>query len=550
MQHALVRTACAALATAFLLASPAAAEPGPALAVPVGIPLRLDGTVQPAEWSDAARVSLGPGNELWIKQHGSTLLLAFEADRAWPHGARAMLYLAPPSAEKGAMTPGTVVVEFEATEHDRPHLIVRREGEMGTERVLDRVVARARLTSAACSWEMALPLDLLAGAMRGRPIGEARAVVWWHMPDARIPATWPPGLNVRAVDRGLPPALVTDAGWAVLGGLGDPGVPPAFSATEWAELLADAAEMTRRGDEAHSHVRLLSEERRKSQKRDAETEAAVFDNLRWIASREALTARDRLTWAKALRWLNRHDAAAALQEAVISGPDRALAGHAAQERAETLDGAGRHREAAEAWQWLATRPNLGPDLAGHFERAAAASRAREEVVEGEASRRAAAAEAEGAPWLEVLTSRGTIVVALHHEDEPDLAAHVLERVGAGAYDGTMWHDVVAEASATGGWEPTREHGLDVPPEARDAGPVVPFRRRDPEERLFGYERGAVALVPRSGDTVGSTWRLLTGHRPDLALEAAPVVGHVVTGMDVLDRLAQGDRIVRVRVLRR
>ncbi|MGE0193920.1 MAG: peptidylprolyl isomerase [Planctomycetota bacterium] len=521
------------------------------LTVPVGIPLTkgdFDGLVERVEWDDAARLELGRGVSARLKQRSGTLLLALECDHAWPAGARALLYFTPPEAPEGILTPGTLSIEYDAVEHDRPHLIVRRQLEMGHDRILEQVVARASRTTSGCSWEMAFPLSLLPGAKAGAPLPAIHALLWWYEPGGLASCTWPAGVTVKGGGRDLAPGLADTQGWGVLQGLEDPHQPGAFSATDWTALLAHQEEITRRGDEAHSHVRLLAEERKKSRKNDAETTAAVFENLRWIASYEPLTARDRIVWAQALRFLNRHDAAAALLESVQSDLEPSLRGRAAQERANALAGGGHYARAAEVWGWLATRPGLDESTVARLEHMVRLLREREAAFAAEWEKRAA--QAETAPLLEVVTPHGSLVIALHEQAEPDLVRHVLGLVESGAYDGTLWHEVVGEAFATGGWAATREHGLDVPPEARAEPVTVPYKRITvDEERPFGFERGAVTLVAQSGDTVGGSWRLLTGHRPDLAVDGDPVVGHVLSGMDVLDRIDQGERLIRVRRIR-
>ena len=521
------------------------------IVVPAGIPLTkdgMDGNVQRAEWDDAARVELGRGVSAYLKQRAGTLLLALECDHAWPIGARALLYFAPAQAPQGVLTPGTLSIEYDAVEHDRPHIIVRRQQEMGHDRVLEQVVARAVRTTSACSWEMALPLSLLPGAKDGSPLPAVHALIWWYEPGGVASSTWPAGVNVKGGGRDLAPGLADTQGWGVLQGLEDPHQPGGFSATAWTALIAHQEELTRRGDEAHSHVRLLAEERKKSRKNDADTTAAVFDNFRWIANFEPLTARDRIVWAQALRFLNRHDAAAALLETVQSDLDPSLRGRAAQERANTLTGGAHYGRAAELWGWLAERPGLDEPTVNRLQHMVRVQRDREAALVAEREKRAA--QAETGPLLEVVTPHGSLVIALHEKAEPELVRHVLGLVDSGAYDGTVWHEVVGEAFATGGWAATRDHGLDVPPEARAEPVTVPYKRIPvDEERPFGYERGAVTLVAQSGDTVGGSWRLLTGYRPDLAVDGDPVVGHVLSGMDVLDAIDQGERLIRVRRLR-
>ncbi|MEZ6009001.1 MAG: hypothetical protein R3F05_14720 [Planctomycetota bacterium] len=517
--------------------------------VPAGIPLTkdgMDGNVQRAEWDDAARVELGRGVSAYLKQRAGTLLLALECDHAWPIGARALLYFAPAQAPQGVLTPGTLSIEYDAVEHDRPHIIVRRQQEMGHDRVLEQVVARAVRTTSACSWEMALPLSLLPGAKDGSPLPAVHALIWWYEPGGVASSTWPAGVNVKGGGRDLAPGLADTQGWGVLQGLEDPHQPGGFSATAWTALIAHQEELTRRGDEAHSHVRLLAEERKKSRKNDADTTAAVFDNFRWIANFEPLTARDRIVWAQALRFLNRHDAAAALLETVQSDLDPSLRGRAAQERANTLTGGAHYGRAAELWGWLAERPGLDEPTVNRLQHMVRVQRDREAALVAEREKRAARRRAR-------CSSRDTARIARDRAAREGRAGARAARPRPRGQRRLRRHGL-----ARGGGRGLRRRrlGRHARPRPRRAS-RGPGRARDGPLQAHPRRRGApvrlrasaVTLVAQGGDTVGGSWRLLTGYRPDLAVDGDPVVGHVLSGMDVLDAIDQGERLIRVRRLR-
>lgn len=65
--------------------------------------------------------------------------------------------------------------------------------------------------------------------------------------------------------------------------------------------------------------------------------------------------------------------------------------------------------------------------------------------------------------------------------------------------------------------------------------------------MLGYDRGAVGMALSGKDTGGSQW--FVTHSPQPHLDGGyTVFGHVdEAGMNVVDNIARGDRIISVRV---
>jgi peptidyl-prolyl cis-trans isomerase B (cyclophilin B) len=62
-----------------------------------------------------------------------------------------------------------------------------------------------------------------------------------------------------------------------------------------------------------------------------------------------------------------------------------------------------------------------------------------------------------------------------------------------------------------------------------------------------HERGCVGLATSGPDTGGSQYYLCHSSQPHLD-GAYTVFGTVLSGFDVMDRIVQGDRMVRIRIL--
>jgi cyclophilin family peptidyl-prolyl cis-trans isomerase/HEAT repeat protein len=133
----------------------------------------------------------------------------------------------------------------------------------------------------------------------------------------------------------------------------------------------------------------------------------------------------------------------------------------------------------------------------------------------------------------VRTTQGTFVVAL----DPDLAPWNVGTITAlaekGFYNGTLWHRVVPDFVVQGG-DPTGTGwggpGYSVPAEAS-------------QKR---YLRGTVGIADAGKDTGGSQWFVMHSAAPHLE-QRYTIVGEVKTGMEVVDRLEVGDRIVGIDV---
>ncbi|MEK7857510.1 MAG: peptidylprolyl isomerase [Elusimicrobiota bacterium] len=131
------------------------------------------------------------------------------------------------------------------------------------------------------------------------------------------------------------------------------------------------------------------------------------------------------------------------------------------------------------------------------------------------------------------TEKGTIVLSLAVAEAPIHAARFLKSVQDGFYDGTIWHRVVADFVIQGG-DP-RGSGWG------DAG----FLLRD-EINTLRFDRGALGM-PKAGKDTGGCQLFIT-HVPTPHLDGRyTVFGRVESGMDAVDRIEPGDKILRARL---
>ncbi|MEX2217613.1 MAG: peptidylprolyl isomerase [Phycisphaerales bacterium] len=144
--------------------------------------------------------------------------------------------------------------------------------------------------------------------------------------------------------------------------------------------------------------------------------------------------------------------------------------------------------------------------------------------------------------VRVATSAGDITLELDPARAPITVANFLKYADAGAYDGTIIHRVVAGfVIQGGGWTPDLKERAK---EAAAAGrPDVPIRNE--WGNGLKNERGTIAMAREEApDTAAREFFInladnarLDAARPTTGNAGYAVFGRVLTGMDVVDRIA-------------
>jgi len=147
--------------------------------------------------------------------------------------------------------------------------------------------------------------------------------------------------------------------------------------------------------------------------------------------------------------------------------------------------------------------------------------------------------AEKAAWrfaratAEVRTTRGTFVVRLRGDAAPAAVASFAELAAEGFFDGTEIHRVVPNFVVQAG-DPTGT-GLGDPGYALRC-----------EVSPIPYERGTVGMALAGKDTGGSQFFVALSRQPHLDGRYT-AFGEVVSGMDAVDLIEEGDRILGVSI---
>ena len=519
---------------------PSEAAEAPALAVPETRPIQLDGIPLKAEWSEALVLPMGePGTTLRLQQFRGTLMLALESDRLWAERTTLTLLLCPEGPQAGGRGPGCVRIDYEPYDHDRQHTLMYAYGKDGTpERRHGQAVVRHNLGSHGTQLELVVGLAALGLTKDERPT--LRFCAQWARPGTGS-RFFPEGLDFQGKPGVEPPDFASAAQWARLEGWGDPTGPGAFPQAEWEAWTTLDHDITIHGGRAHERIRLLTEEWKKEIKQDKELVPEVIGNLEWVAQHERLTPSDLLIQATLWRYLNQHERAAGLLDALVEGGGL-VQNLALRERAllrasrEDFDGE------AQAWKRLAAATG-GPYAARYEAAATLALERKAHWTEEQAARRADEADAE-LPRVRLETPHGTVEIVLHAKDAPEAVKHFLELVGSGFYDGTLFHRVKGDFMAQGGDPKSRDMGCDF----AGAGSSPAEIELETNER-HGFWRGSVAYARSDVKRMnGSQFFILTAPRPDLG--EYTVFGHVVSGMPAVDRIEQCDPLRRAVALPR
>lgn len=180
---------------------------------------------------------------------------------------------------------------------------------------------------------------------------------------------------------------------------------------------------------------------------------------------------------------------------------------------------------------------------GELERAAAAW-AREEAARREEEQKG------DLPRIELVTSKGSIVLELFEDHAPNAAAGLIALVEAGFYDGLPWKPIEPNVLVQTGdpaLRPGAAAGAPHDPGWRlkdDPAPLDPARARP-------HLRGSVSLVREGGRPDSAAGLLFISLMPAPLFEGRhAVIGRVVEGQAVADRLRDGDRVERGRVVRK
>jgi len=136
------------------------------------------------------------------------------------------------------------------------------------------------------------------------------------------------------------------------------------------------------------------------------------------------------------------------------------------------------------------------------------------------------------------TEKGTIMLELWSDDAINTVKNFVELARSGFYDGLTFHRVVSDFVVQGG-DPLG-NGTGGP------GYAIPCETSGPRQK---HVNGALSMAHAGRDTGGSQFFIVLNEKNCRHLDGRHTVfGQVTEGFDVVQRIRQGDKMLKVEVL--
>jgi peptidyl-prolyl cis-trans isomerase B (cyclophilin B) len=140
--------------------------------------------------------------------------------------------------------------------------------------------------------------------------------------------------------------------------------------------------------------------------------------------------------------------------------------------------------------------------------------------------------------VKIATSGGDMIADLYDEATPGTVTNFLKLVNAGFYNGLNFHRVIPGFMAQGG----------CPNKRGDGGPgyTIPCETGG---QMQVHDRGVLSMAHAGRNTGGSQFFICFNRQNTQHLDRNHTCfGRVVEGLDVLDKIRQGDSIVSIEVI--
>ncbi len=138
---------------------------------------------------------------------------------------------------------------------------------------------------------------------------------------------------------------------------------------------------------------------------------------------------------------------------------------------------------------------------------------------------------------EMSTDKGTMTIEFFEKDAPNTVANFVKLAESGYYDGIKFHRVIPNFMVQGG----------DPSGTGAGGPGYSIDCELTGENQY-HDRGVLSMAHRGRNTGGSQFFICHNRQNTAHLDRNHTVfGKVVEGLDVLDEIRQGDKILGITV---
>lgn len=148
-------------------------------------------------------------------------------------------------------------------------------------------------------------------------------------------------------------------------------------------------------------------------------------------------------------------------------------------------------------------------------------------------------------YAEIKTPKGTMKVELYEKEVPNTVANFAKLANSGFYDGLRFHRVIPDFVIQGGCPFSRNLG---DPRVGTGGPgwQIKCETSAPRQR---HDRGVLSMAHAGKDTGGSQFFICHNRENTQHLDGVHTCfGQVTEGLDVIDKIRQGDLIEKITIV--
>ena len=139
---------------------------------------------------------------------------------------------------------------------------------------------------------------------------------------------------------------------------------------------------------------------------------------------------------------------------------------------------------------------------------------------------------------EIHTAKGLMKVSFYEEDAPITVANFVTLSKKGFYDGLTFHRVIPDFVIQGG----------CPNGTGSGGPGYNIKCETSGQNQY-HDRGVLSMAHAGKDTGGSQFFICHNRFNTSHLDRKHTVfGKVIEGMDVIDKIRQGDKIEKIVIV--
>ena len=145
---------------------------------------------------------------------------------------------------------------------------------------------------------------------------------------------------------------------------------------------------------------------------------------------------------------------------------------------------------------------------------------------------------------EIHTPKGIMKVTFYEEDAPKTVENFVKLAGEGYYDGLAFHRVIPDFVIQGGCPYSRDMG---DPRIGTGGPGYKIKCELTGGNQY-HDKGVLSMAHAGRNTGGSQFFICHGRTNTKHLDGQHTCfGKVIEGVDVIDKIRQGDKIEKITV---